>query len=362
MAEEQRHIKGGGIEVVDAFKYAGKRRLDLRQECQSLEELKATDETSIPDGFTKYVYDTDSWYRWHGDNEPTPELGRWRSILELRGAHVLSEEWLYGIVDASGNLLWGISRSGECYQPKGIPEEVARRFKELEGWQITDSEEWLFGIVDASGNLLFGLDRKGHAVLTNGLSIDGRDGGWHLIEDENYLYAIEDAAGTLLFGIDRSGRVVYNKGMSDEVRLRLDELSGYQIVESETYAFAITDALDRVLFAIRKDGTVKIGRGVIEVLTWDEYQTRPQGDDTIYIIHEPQTGELQGAFVHGQPLPAGEASAYLLQDTNVLVYRGRQTRLPRFWIDHEQMTLNVDYPSGYKGPMFTMQENMLFAI
>ena len=362
MVDEQRHIKGGGIEIVDAFKYSGRRRLDMRQECQTVEELKATDETSIPDGFTKYVFDTDSWYRYHSDNEYTEETGRWRSILELRGAHVLSEEWLYGIVDASGNLLWGIRRNGECYQPKGIPEEVRKRFEELAGWQITESEEWLFGIVDASGNLLFGLDRKGHAMLTNGLSIDGKDGGWHLLQDENYLYAIEDAAGNLLFGIDRSGRVIYNKGMSDEVRLRLDELSGYQITESETYIFAITDGLDRVLFGIRNDGTVYIGRGVIEVLTWEDYQTRPQGDDTLYIIREPLTGELQAAFVHGQALPAGEASAYLMQDTNVLVYRGMQTRLPKFWIDHDEMTLNVEYPSDYRGPMFQMQENMLFAL
>lgn len=361
MAEE-RHIKGGGIEVVDAFKYSGKRRLDMRQECQSLEELRATDETSIPDGFTKYVFDTDSWYRFHSDNEPTEDLGRWRSILELRGSHVLSDEWLYGIVDASGNLLWGIRRNGECYQPKGIPEEVQKRFDELAGWQIIDSDEWLFGIVDASGNLLFALDRKGHAVVTNGLTIDGKEAGLHLIQDENYLYAIEDAAGTLLFGIDRSGRVVYNKGMSDEVRLRLDELSGYKIVDSDTYSFAITDSLDRVLFAIRRDGTVVISKGVIEVLTWEEYQERPQGDDTIYIIREPMTGRLEGAFIHGQPLPAGESCAYLIQDTNVLVYRGASSRLPRFWIDHEEMTLNVEYPSGYTGPKFEMVENMLFAL
>ena len=45
--EEQKHIKGGGIEVVDGFKYSGKRRLDLRQECQSVAELKATDETTL---------------------------------------------------------------------------------------------------------------------------------------------------------------------------------------------------------------------------------------------------------------------------------------------------------------------------
>lgn len=361
MAEEQRHIKGGGIEIVDAFKYAGKRRLDMRQECQSIAELKAIDETSIPEGFTCYVYDTDSWFKYNSENEYNDDTGRWRSILELKGANVLSEEWLYGIVDASGNLLWGIRRNGECYQPKGIPEEVQKRFKELEGWQITESDEWLFGIVDAKGNLLFGLDRKGHTMLTNGLTIDGHDAGWQLIQDENYLYAIVDAAGTLLFGIDKSGCVVYNKGMSDEVRLRLDELSGYQIVSDETYIFAITDSLDRLLLGIRKDGTVKIGKGVIEVLTWEEYQERPVSDDTIYVIREETTGHLQCAFLHGQPLPAGEANAYLLED-NLLIYRGMAMQQPKFWIDHDEMTLNVEYTSGYRGPKFEMVENMLFAL
>lgn len=360
--EEQKHIKGGGIEVVDGFKYSGKRRLDLRQECQSVAELKATDETSIPDGFTKYVYDEDAWYRYHSDYEYKADTGRWRMLAEFTGGYVLSEEWLYAITDNRGNLLWGIRRDGSCYQPKGIPEEVQKRFDELAGWQIIDSDEWLFGIVDASGNLLLSIDRQGHAVVSNGLSIDGHDGGLHIVRDENYLYAITDSAGTLLFGIDRSGRVVYNKGMSDEVRLRLDELSGYQIVDDETYVFAIADAADRILFGIRADGTVYIGRGVIEVLTWEEYQERPQGDDTIYIIREPMTGRLEGAFIHGQPLPAGEACAYLIQDTNVLVYRGASSRLPRFWIDHEEMTLNVEYPSGYTGPKFEMVENMLFAL
>ena len=360
MAEE-RHIKGGGIEIVDGFKYSGKRRLDLRQECQTVEELKATDETSIPDGFTKYVFGEDHWYRYHSDNEYTDATGRWRMIAEIQGGYILNDEWLYAITDNEGNLLWGIRRDGSCYQPKGIPEEVRERFKELQGWQIIDSDKWMYGIVDANGNLLFGIDRKGHAMLTNGLTIDGNAAGMHLMSDENYLYAIEDADGNLLFGIDRSGRVVYNKGMSDEVRLRFDELSGYRKVDDENWLYAIVDANDRVLLGIRHDGTVVIGRGVIEIVSWEEYQQRPESDDTIYVIQDVPSGRLEGAFLHGQALPAGEAYAYLCEE-NVLIYRGKQSKLPKFWIDHDEMTLNVEYPSGYNGPLFTVEDGVLFAL
>ena len=108
---EERHIKGGGIEVVDGFQYSGKRRLDLRQECQTVAELKATDETSIPDGFTKYVFGEDHWYRYHSDNKYTDATGRWRMIAEIQGGYILNDEWLYAITDNEGNLLL----DGFCY-------------------------------------------------------------------------------------------------------------------------------------------------------------------------------------------------------------------------------------------------------
>ena len=282
-------------------------------------------------------------------------------IAEIRGGYIMDDQWLYAICDSKGNLLWGIRRDGSCYQPKGIPDEVQQRFSELAGWQIVDSEEWLFGMVDSKGNLLFGIDGTGHAMLTNGVTLDGHQGGLHIINDENYLYAIEDAAGNMLFGIDRTGRVIYNKGMSDEVRLRFDELSGYQVITDETYIYAITDANDRLLLGIRSDGTVVIGKGVIEIVTWEEYQQRPESDDTIYVIQDAPSGRLEGAFLHGQALPAGEAYAYLCNE-NVLIYRGRQSKLPKFWIDHDEMTLNVEYPSGYNGPLFTVEDNVLFAL
>lgn len=349
------HIKGGGIEVLDNFKYSGQRFLDQRKECQTIEELVGTDPTSIPDGFTKYVHDNDTWYRYHSDNEELEGIGRWRSILH--GREVLSPEFLYAIVDANGTLLWGIRHDGSTYQPRGIPEEVQARFDELAGWQLTDNDEWLFGIADKLGNLLFGIDKQGKLYCTRGMTFDGEQVGIDVMDDDNYLFAINDRDGNLLFGIDRSGAVVYNKGMSDEVRSRFEELRGIKTMKSENWLFAICDSEDQVLAGIRPDGEFVIPRGIIEVVTWEEYEKKPQDSHVLYLI-EDERGALRGAYYKGRMLNTGEEYNFLLHD-NVLVYRGKMNVLPKIGINHKEMTLEVEYPSDYEGPIFENVDGLL---
>lgn len=350
-----KHITGGGIEIVDSFKYSGKRFLDLRKECQSLAELINTDETSIPDGFTKYVHDTDMWYRYHSENEAWEDCGRWRAILH--GREILGDDFIYAIVDKDGNLLWGLRYDGSAYQPKGIPDEVQARFAELSGWQLTENDEWLFGIVDCLGNLLLGIDKRGKGFLTNGLTRDGDKGGIDLMRDENYLFAINDSEGNLLFGIDKTGTVVYNRGMSDEVRERLDELKGLKTLKSDNWLFALTDADDRLLVGIRYNGTFVIPRGVIEIVTWEEYEHKPQDDNVLYLI-EDYGGALTGAYYKGRMLNTGEEYNFL-RDDNLLLYRGKMSVMPKIGINHKDMTLEVDYPSDYQGPLFENVDGLL---
>lgn len=350
--------KKGGIQLIDTFVYSGKEFLDKRKECQSLQELMATDETSIPDGFCKYVRDNDTWYKYHSDNKIHEDTGRWRAIYT--GREMLNDEFIYGIVDSKGNLLFGIRYDGSVYQPKGIPEEVQKRFDELSGIQFMENDRYLFAIVDCLGNFLFGIDSKGKVVMQQGLILDGDRSGIELMDDRNYLFAIMDANDNVLFGITNTGEVVYNKGMSKEVRTRLNELKGYQLMSDENFIYAITDINDKLLIGIKKDGTVIVPKGIVEILTWEEYKKANIDEHILYVI-QGNDGSLQGAFLNRKPLSAGEEYAFF-REANTLVYHGRMNVLPKFWIDYDNMELMVDYPSNYSGPVFINEDGMLFAV
>ena len=86
-----------GIQLIDTFKYSGKKFLDLRQSCATLAELKATVETSIPDGFTKYCTETNCWYEYNSKNEEWEDTGRWRKASPI--SEFLSMEYIFAIVD-----------------------------------------------------------------------------------------------------------------------------------------------------------------------------------------------------------------------------------------------------------------------
>lgn len=301
----------GGIQLIDAFRYSGKRFLDLRQHCATLAELVATAETSIPDGFTKYCEETRCWYEWNSHNDDTPTTGRWRKRVPVD--EVLSEEYIFAIVDEKDTFLFGIRHNGEVVYNKGMSDEVRARFKQLEGIQP--------------------------------------------MSNENFIYAITDANGVVLFGITRKGEVVYNKGMSDEVRERLAELKGIKTLKSDNWLFALTDANDRLLAGIRPDGTFVVPRGIIEIVTWEEYERRPQDDNVLYLI-EGEGGSLTGAYYKGRVLNTGEEYNFLRED-NLLLYRGKMSVMPRIGINHRDMTLEVDYPSDYQGPFFENVDGLL---
>lgn len=92
--------QNGGIQLIDVFQYSGKRFLDLRQHSATLEELLATPETSIPDGFTKFCEETQCWYEWNSHNDTDPETGKWRKSVPVN--EMWSEEYIFAITDGKG--------------------------------------------------------------------------------------------------------------------------------------------------------------------------------------------------------------------------------------------------------------------
>ena len=251
-----------GIQLIDTFKYSGKKFLDLRQGIQDLTELKNVDETSVPDGFTVYVASEDAYYKYNSSYDNNELTGRWR-IIHV-GREIENEEFIYAIVDKENHLLFGIRKDGSVKIPKGIPDEIAER------------------------------------------------------------------------------------------------MESFQIEKCEGYVFVITDKSNRLLFGIRDDGSANIPKGIIEIMTWDEYKQSPKYKNTLYVI-QGKNGLLQHAFLNGHPITVGEEYAFMA-DANILYYHGEMHVLPRIWIDYDEMTLNVDYPSDYDGPMFVNEDGLLFLV
>lgn len=380
-----------GIQLIDTFKYSGKKFLDLRQSCATLAELKATVETSIPDGFTKYCTETNCWYEYNSKNEEWEDTGRWRKVSPI--SEFLSMEYIFAIVDFEDNLLFGIRNDGEVVYNKGMSDEVRVRLDELRGIRTMHNENLVFAITDANGNVLFGINCKGEIIYDKGVPGEvkpilerlNRDlkrtmermseaesvikkmkerlqelSGYKLMEDENFIFAITDPYDRLLFGIARDGKVVFDKGVPGEVQARFEELKGYQIMHDDNYLFALTDKYENVLFAVRYDGSIVMPKGIVRVLTFEEYTKEPYTPDTLYVI-QGKKGRIEGAFINGRALSAGEEYAFIC-DANLLVYHGSMTVLPEIWIDHEAMRLMVEYPSSYSGPIFHVEDGMLFLI
>lgn len=382
----------GGIQLIDAFRYSGQRFLDLRQHCATIAELVATPETSIPDGFTKYCDESKCWYEWNSHNDLDPETGRWRKSVPIN--EVLTEEYIFAIVDAEGTFLFGIRHDGEVVYNRGMSDEARARFKQLEGIQPMSNENYVYAITDASGRVLFGITHTGEVIYDKGIPSEVKPilrklnrvlsetrlrlsvaektisemkerlselDGYMLMENENFIFAIMDKGEEhLLFGIDREGRVIFDKGIPGEVQKRFDELKGYQIMHDENFIFAMTDNLGNLLFGIDNTGHAIIPRGIIEIVTWDEYSQKEPHPDTLYVI-EGKGGRIDGAYINGRALSAGEEYAFT-REGNLLMYHGRMSPLPRIWIDHEAMRLMIDYPSDYSGPLFMVEDGMLFLI
>lgn len=139
-----------GIQLIDTFKYSGKKFLDLRQEKQDLSELKNADETSIPDGFMAYVASEDAYYQYNSSYEIDEQTGRWR-ICHV-GREIENEEFIYAIVDAENRILFGIRTDGSPYYPKN------------DMYRVEQNEEYLYAVVDAKNKLLIGIRRDGEII------------------------------------------------------------------------------------------------------------------------------------------------------------------------------------------------------
>lgn len=197
--------------------------------------------------------------------------------------------------------------------------------------------------------------------------IDPETGRWRKsvpineVLTEEYIFAIMDKGEEhLLFGIAHDGSVVFDKGIPGEVQTRFDELKGYQIMHDENFIFAMTDNLGNLLFGIENTGHAVIPRGIVEVTTWEDYIKNEPHPDTLYVI-EGKGGRIDGAYINGRALSAGEEYAFT-REGNLLMYHGRMSPLPRIWIDYEAMQLMIDYPSDYSGPLFMVEDGMLFLI
>ena len=375
----------GGIQLIDAFRYSGKRFLDLRQHSGTLAELTATPETSIPDGFNKFCDETQCWYEYNSHNDIDPETGRWRKSVPIH--EMDSDEYIFAIVDADGTFLFGIRHDGEVVYNRGMSDEVRTRLSELDGIRQRSDENFIYSITDLDGCLLFGITGEGEVIYNKGMSDEVREilqslnkqladtrermeraetaiteikerlaelDGIQIVKNENFIFAVT-ATGKdteeeyILFGIRHNGEVVYDKGIPGEVQKRFDELEGYRIIQDENYLFSITDNTGTLLFGIEKSGHIVMPQGQVQMLTRDQYTGIEPKRDTLYII-KGRNGTTEGAYINGQTLNAGEAYNFF-RDENTIKYRGSMTSTPLIHIDHETMDAKVDYPSDYEGPM-----------
>lgn len=235
---------------------------------------------------------------------------------------VKSDMWVYVIEDSNGNMLLSVNRDGEVWYKKGMSDEARRKFEEI-------------------ANRLKELS------------------GWKITENEQYMFLITDSANNLLFGINRKGEMECDKGMSREVRERLDELRGWQVKRNEQFVFLVTDRKQNLLLGIRRDnGRLVVPHGFIEVVTEKEYEETEIENDVLYAI-KGKGGRIVDLCLNGQPIRNSEEHFFSKED-NILMYNGHMTVMPRIYIDHDEMRLMVEYPTGYEGPLFENVDGMLF--
>ena len=236
---------------------------------------------------------------------------------------IKSDKWLYAIEDAVHSILLGIEKDGTVWYAKGMSDETKKKFAEI-------------------------ADRLKEI------------GGWQLREDPKYMFLITDKKRNRVFGITHDGTVEYDKGMSKEVRDRLIELRGWHFEINDEYIFAIVDKKRNLLVGIkRKNGRVIMPHGVVEIMTWKEFEESDIEKGVLYVIRG-KNGKVEGCYIGNEPLRTGEEYAYFVEG-NVLMYNGRLTYMPKLYVDYESMQLMIDYPVGYEGPVFEEIDGILFA-
>lgn len=277
-------------------------------------------------GWFALVGDTlpaDIYRAWGGEwvatgkkgGEPVLELAKLTELSESLenevSARVAADEALKNAIDAEVTA----RANGDKELSDALTKEIANRLKELSGWKITENEQYMFLITDSANNLLFGINRKGEMEC--------------------------------------------DKGMSREVRERLDELRGWQVKRNEQFVFLVTDKKQNLLLGIRRDnGRLVVPHGFIEVVTEKEYEETEIENDVLYAI-KGKGGRIVDLCLNGQPIRNSEEHFFSKED-NILMYNGHMTVMPRIYIDHDEMMLMVEYPTGYEGPLFENVDGMLF--
>lgn len=195
--------------------------------------------------------------------EVTAEAREAVDVLTKNIAPFNSDEFIYGIADLEGNVLFAIHRDGTCYQPKGIPDEVAKRLDGIHDLQLMENDEYLFAICDSENNVLFGIDRTGASVLN---SIKGTV-TIEEFESKEFIYAVVDSAGNLLFGVKQDGSFYMSKySLPQEILDDLKKLNQF-MVEDESdmeFLYKILDKEGNVLFGINYNGNIFAPKGMTE--------------------------------------------------------------------------------------------------
>lgn len=173
-----------------------------------------------------------------------------------------SDQYVFGIADSIGNLLFGITNDGSTVTPKGVPDDVKSRFAELEGIQVMQNSNYMFAITDASNNLLFGITWKGACVV-------GAIAGVCQIENyegSEFAYAVLDSAGNLLFGVKWDGTFYMTKyNLPDEVKELMSFVN--ETISNDTnneFAWRVEDKDGRILIGTYWDGTTFMPKGIPE--------------------------------------------------------------------------------------------------
>lgn len=195
------------------------------------------------------------------------EAGKASEVTEIFSDHIkLSEDadYLYGIVDSEGNLLWGIKHDGSCFQPKGIPEETKKRLEEITGLETMENSDYAYAIVDAEGNILFALDRKGGSVVNSIKGVITVE----QFDSNQYIYAVLDSAGNLLFGVRFDGTFCASKfDLPEDMKKQLQQANACSCEFDESdqeFIYKITDADGFIMFGIRWNGTIYQPKGIPE--------------------------------------------------------------------------------------------------
>ena len=229
------------------------------------------------------------------------------NITEVRIEEFDHNKYIYAIVDSNRNVLWAIDKNGNCVQQKGIPEESQENFKKIYknleklNSQLVELEHgtYLYSVVDANGVLLWGIDKEGNCYQPKGMPEETKKAlaiinekvnikDVKIVEylDDNYVYSIIDQNQNVLWAIKKDGTCYQQKGIPDEVALQLNRLNSYiQESNNSDYVLSFVDSEQNFLFGVDKKGHFKIGSNFAQLLNtqFEEIETN-ENQDTLYHI------------------------------------------------------------------------------